>query len=162
VGEGPYRSTLEASVAKWQLEADVSFLGAISPHEVADVLRQTDVFCLPSFAEGVPIVIMEAMAMQLPVVTSRVMGIPELVEDGVSGRLVRPGSTDDLVDALSELLADPDLRRRLGRAAQARVKAEFDLRANAKRLCSLYSELLQDDANARYSSSAGASARSQR
>lgn len=145
VGDGPNRAELESQVRKWGVDHEVSFLGALSPPQVAEVLRRTDVFCLPSFAEGVPIVLMEAMAMQLPVISSRVMGVPELIEDGVSGRLIRPGSSDDLVGALSQLLGDPDLRRRLGQAARARVSTEFDLRINARRLCSLYRELLDDE-----------------
>lgn len=149
VGDGPDRRTLESEATKWGLDNDVSFLGAVAPSEVAQVLRDTGVFCLPSFAEGVPIVLMEAMAMELPAISSRVMGIPELIDDGVSGRLVRPGSIDDLVEALSELLSDPDLRRRLGHAARARVAGEFDLHTNARRLCVLYTELLRDEANVR-------------
>jgi len=149
VGDGPDRAALESEATRRGLRGEVSFLGALSPPQVAQTLRETDVFCLPSFAEGVPIVLMEAMAMQLPVITSRVMGIPELVEDGVSGRLIRPGSSEDLVEALAELLSDPELRRRLGQAARARVAAEFELRANVRRLWSIYTELLPDTANPR-------------
>ena len=75
-------------------------------------------------------------------IASRVMGIPELIEDQVSGRLVAPGSLPDLADALSELVADADERRRLGRAARTRVASEFELTANADRLRGLYEELL--------------------
>jgi glycosyltransferase involved in cell wall biosynthesis len=162
VGDGPQREALEAHARNVGVGAAVSFLGAVSHPRVEEVLRETDVFCLPSFAEGVPIVLMEAMAMQLAVISTRVMGIPELIEDGVSGRLIRPGSIEDLTEALSELAADPDLRRRFGRAARARVAAEFDLHANTHILRQLYARLLPDAANSRYSSSAGVSARSQR
>ena len=75
-------------------------------------------------------------------IASRVMVIPELIEDQVSGRLVAPGSLADLADALSELVSDADARRRLGHAARTRVASRFELRANASRLRGAYEELL--------------------
>lgn len=142
VGDGPERESLRALAAKLGLGADVSFLGAVAHTQVDEVLRRTDIFCLPSFAEGVPIVLMEAMALGLPVISTRVMGIPELVQDGVSGRLVSPGSADELGRAIAELAADPDLRYRFGVAARERVASEFDLRANAVSLRRLYLDQL--------------------
>ena len=85
---------------------------------------------------------MEAMAMELPVVASRVMGIPELIEDGVTGRLVAPGSLSDLTGILSQLVADPAQCRRLGEGARRRVASDFELRSNAGRLRDVYEELL--------------------
>lgn len=142
VGDGPGRGSLEVLARQAGIGAAVQFLGAVAHTQVEEVLRRTDIFCLPSFAEGVPVVLMEAMALELPVISSRVMGIPELVEDGVSGRLVRPGSSDDLAHAIAELSGDPAMRLRLGIAARARVAAEFELRANARMLARLYAEQL--------------------
>lgn len=142
VGDGPEGTMLQALARQLNATEYVSFLGAVPHTEVAAILDRSDVFCLPSFAEGVPIVLMEAMAMALPVVACGVMGIPELISDGVTGRLVRPGSSDDLAAVLGSLIDDPDGRQRLGRAAQARVAAEFELRANAERLCGLYRRLV--------------------
>ena len=130
VGDGPQRERLERLVDASGLRDRVEFRGAVAHTEVERILHGADIFCLPSFAEGVPIVLMEAMAMELPVVACRVMGIPELIEDDVTGRLVRPGSRDALVDALSVLAADSDRRASLGRAARERVAAEFELRSN--------------------------------
>ena len=73
--------------------------------DIASYYRDADVFCLPSFAEGLPVVLMEAMATGRPVVATRITGIPELVEDGVSGFLVAPGSVEQLVGALERLAA---------------------------------------------------------
>lgn len=141
-GDGPERASLKQLAAELGVTGQVEFLGAIPHTAVDELLRRTDVFCLPSFAEGVPIVLMEAMAMELPVIASRVMGIPELIEDRVSGRLVAPGSLPELADALSELVADADERRRLGHAARTRVASEFELRGNACRLRGVYEEQL--------------------
>ncbi|MBV9604079.1 MAG: glycosyltransferase, partial [Solirubrobacterales bacterium] len=100
--------------------------------------QQADMFCLPSFAEGLPGVLMEAMAMGLPVIATRIMGIPEIVEDGVSGRLVAPGRADALAGALLELLGDPELRSSMGKAGRRRVEKEYDIRRSASALAQLY------------------------
>ena len=142
VGDGPQRERLERLVDASGLRDRVEFRGAVAHTEVERILHGADIFCLPSFAEGVPIVLMEAMAMELPVVACRVMGIPELIEDDVTGRLVRPGSRDALVNALSVLAADSDRRASFGRAARERVAAEFELRNNVVQLRDVYSEYL--------------------
>jgi colanic acid/amylovoran biosynthesis glycosyltransferase len=145
-GDGPERPALEQLATELRVADRIEFLGAVPHTDVDELLRRTDIFCLPSFAEGVPIVLMEAMAMELPVVASRVMGIPELIEDRVSGRLVAPGSLSNLVDALSDLVSDPDQRRQLGRAGRTQVASQFELRANAERLREVYGELLGSQA----------------
>lgn len=139
-GDGPERHRLERMAHDRGLAARVDFLGAIAHTRVRDLLDHTDLFCLPSFAEGVPIVLMEAMAMEIPVVACRVMGIPELVQDGISGCLVSPGSAADLVMVLSALASEPDRRRTLGRAARERVRAAFDLDENARRLKQVFDD----------------------
>jgi glycosyltransferase involved in cell wall biosynthesis len=141
-GDGPQRASLETLTQSLRVSEQVRFAGAVAHTEVAEILRDSDVFCLPSFAEGVPVVLMEAMAMQLPVVACRVMGIPELIDDGVNGRLVRPGSRADLADALTSLAIGPEQRIALGRAARERVAAEFDLQANARQLHERFSQHL--------------------
>jgi colanic acid/amylovoran biosynthesis glycosyltransferase len=92
VGDGPDRAALEAQARG----LDVEFTGAVGQDRIRELYAAADVFCLPSFAEGVPVVLMEAMASGLPVVTTRVMGIPELVDEV----LVPPGRSDALADAL--------------------------------------------------------------
>jgi glycosyltransferase involved in cell wall biosynthesis len=103
-----------------------------------------DVFCLPTFAEGLPIVLMEAMATELPVVTTPVAGIPELVEDRVTGRIVAPSDAGQLADALEELGREPELARRLGVAGREKVLAEFDIRDAAAELERLFGGLAGD------------------
>ena len=137
VGDGPDRTALEAEVAERGLQNRVTFLGYKSQAEVAEELAQTDVFVLPSFAEGVPVVLMEAMAAQVPVVTTRIAGVPELVEDGVSGRLVPPGDVDAFTEAFDALLSNPDQRAAFGAAGRAKVMAEYDAATEAAWLSQL-------------------------
>jgi glycosyltransferase involved in cell wall biosynthesis len=97
--------------------------------------------------EGIPNVLKEAMACELPVVASASGGIPELVEDGVSGFLLPPGDAAALAAALERLAADPALRRRLGRGGRARILADFDLRRSAARRAELFSGILVPGTN---------------
>lgn len=137
IGDGPDRTALEAEVAQRGLQDRVVFLGYRSQAEVAEELAQADVFVLPSFAEGVPVVLMEAMAAQVPVVTTRIAGVPELVQDGVSGRLVPPGEASAFTEALAELLSDADMRKTFGLAGRAHVLAEHDAAREARWLSQL-------------------------
>ena len=98
-----------------------------STQEVADVLK----IC---HAEGVPVVLMEAMASGLPVVTTRIAGVPELVQDGVSGLLVPPGDADALADALTKVLDDPDTATAMGQQGRKKVVADFSATTEAMRL----------------------------
>ncbi len=126
VGDGPSRALLEARVAELGLEDVIHFVGPVAPDAVRGWLEQADVFCLPSFAEGIPVSIMEAFAIGVPVVASAVGGIPELVVDGVTGRLVVPGRPDALADAIEALL-DGQQRSEMAVAARRRVEQRHDL-----------------------------------
>ena len=131
VGDGTDRARLEARASLPDLAGAVTFTGYRAQAEVARELAACDVFVLPSFAEGVPVVLMEAMASRRPVVATRVAGVAELVEDGVSGHLVAPGDPAALTKAIEALLADPVTRTRMGEAGRRRVEAEFDARREA-------------------------------
>ena len=119
----------------------MTFAGAAGSHQLRDLYARADVFCLPSFGEGVPIVLMEAMAMRLPVVTTHIAGIPELVDHDVSGLLLPPGRVDALAAALTRLAADPELRARMGEAGRRKVETEFESGASARELRELLVEL---------------------
>jgi glycosyltransferase involved in cell wall biosynthesis len=106
--------------------------------DVPALLAGCDVFCLPSTLEGLPLVVLEAMAQGKPVVASAVGGTPELVVDGETGLLVPPGDEEALADALDTLMRDPDRARRMGEAGLARVRAEFDADALTARVLTLY------------------------
>jgi colanic acid/amylovoran biosynthesis glycosyltransferase len=126
VGEGPARPEIERSVAELGLGDHVSLVGAVPSDEARAHYHRADVFCLPSFAEGVPVVLMEAMSCGLPVVTTYITGIPELVTDGVEGCTVTPGRADRVADAL-RTLTDPARRRAMGEAGRQKVEREFDI-----------------------------------
>jgi glycosyltransferase involved in cell wall biosynthesis len=134
VGDGPARGEFETAAASLALTHNVRFVGAVGQDEIRRYYERADIFCLPSFAEGIPVVAMEAMAMELPVVTTRIMGIPELVEDGEEGLLVAPGRADQLTDGLRKLVREPRERRRMGAAGRRRVMRDFDVRHSARRL----------------------------
>jgi glycosyltransferase involved in cell wall biosynthesis len=143
VGDGPDRPMLEKRAADEGVADLVRFAGLLPRGEVAARLSRTSAVVAPSVPtregkrEGIPVVLMEAMAAGRPVVSSRLSGIPELVEDGVSGLLTAPGDALAIADALERLASDPSLRRRLGDAARAKVQAEFDVRRSAARLLEL-------------------------
>ena len=113
-GDGPLRGTLEGEVRRRGLSSTVHLLGALGQDDVLDLYAWADVFCLPSFREGLPVVLMEAMATGLPVLTTPIAGIPELVDDGLTGLSVPPGRPDLLADALLALAGDPARRQSLG------------------------------------------------
>ena len=127
IGDGPERAACEARVAELGLAGRVTFHGYKASDEVAAMLRHADMLVLPSFAEGVPVVLMEAMASGIPVIASQVAGVGELVETGVSGFTIPAGDLDTLAARLDTLLSDPGLRARMGAAGRAKVAAEFDL-----------------------------------
>ena len=107
VGSGPLEVSLRRSAERLGIAGRVSFTGAVGQDDMAGYYAKADVFCLPSLAEGLPVVLMEAMATGRPVVATRIMGIPELVEEGASGFLVAPGDIDELAGALGELAGFP-------------------------------------------------------
>ncbi len=135
VGDGELRQSLEAEAAGLD---NVHFTGAIGQAEVAAELAKSALFILPSHAEGVPVVLMEAMAAGRPVVTTRITGVPELVEDGVSGVLIAPGDVDALTAAIDAVLQDRDGAIRFGEAGRAKVAADFDVQREARRLRALF------------------------
>jgi colanic acid/amylovoran biosynthesis glycosyltransferase len=138
VGDGPDRDRLAGRIRELGLVERVRLVGPASQERVRELYSGATVFCLPSFSEGVPVVLMEAMATGLPVVATRITGIPELVEEGRSGFLVPPGRPDLLANSLERALrADPAERREMGAAGRARVEAEFNQAHSAERLLEL-------------------------
>lgn len=129
-GGGELGGSLAAHARALGVADRVALVGALNHREVADLYCRADVFVLASFAEGIPVVLMEAMAAGLPCVATRITGIPELVRDGVDGVLVTPSDVDDLTGALARLAGDAGLRARLGAAGQVRVAQEYDLARN--------------------------------
>lgn len=138
VGDGPERRNLEGFVEAHGLSNHVVFEGFVNQDQLSDLYRECDVFVLPSFAEGVPVVLMESMAREIPCIATWVGGVPDLIRDGVDGLLVAPGDADSLAVAIRRLLDDPELRRRLGTQARQRILQKYDLRKNVGQLAGIF------------------------
>lgn len=144
VGEGPLRSELEARRDALGLDADrVRFLGSRS--DVADLLRTVDGYAMSSAWEGLPLVLLEAAASGVPIVATRVGGNDEIVQDGVSGRLVPPGDAAALAEAMRETMAmTTEQRAAWGRAGRATIEREFDIERVVDAWTALYGSLWHD------------------
>jgi len=138
IGDGRERAGLENKVDEWALRKNVLFLGHRT--DVPDLLRCSDMFVLPSWAEGLPNVVLEALAAGLPVVATRVGGIPEIIEDGANGLLVAPKDPSALAVAILRLLRDKELAERLAREGQARVCDRFSFDRVLQQVKGLYEE----------------------
>lgn len=142
VGDGELRGALAASAATLRIQDRVHFLGA--RRDLGNILASVDLFAMPSYWEGLPLSMVLAMGAGLPVVASRVAGIPEVVTDGVSGLLVTPGDTADLAAALNRLVHDDTLRVRLGQEALAFVRPRFGVDGYVASMSALYDRLLAE------------------
>jgi glycosyltransferase involved in cell wall biosynthesis len=142
-GSGPDEASLREHAVRSAAGECVVFEGAINQDRIRDFYAAADAFCLPSFAEGVPVVLMEAMAMELPCVTTHIAGIPELIRDGIDGLLAPPSDLDALANALARLMDDAELRQRMGKSGRARVVEHFDLRRSVERLARIFAERVQ-------------------
>lgn len=166
IGEGPQRRTLEALVTSEGVGEEVTLAGALSQVEVIRQYARSDLFVLPCLVrslnlpdheadvvkaleawfegktslikDGIPNVLVEAMAMGIPVVSTNISGIPELVENGKNGLLVRPRQPEQLAETIECLLVDPALRTRLGECGAAEVRRRFDRKKNASVLCEIF------------------------
>lgn len=139
IGDGPLRPQLEQSICTLQLEQHVELLGWMSSVQVRAAIREARALVLPSFAEGLPVVLMEALALGRPVITTYVAGIPELVTDGVSGWLVPAGSVDRLADAIRLCLNTPDkLMVIMGERGRKRVLEQHDIVWECSKLAALF------------------------
>ncbi len=150
VGDGPQRRAIETQIEAAGLGDAVRLHGNLPRPEVSRMMAAADIFCLASVPtrdgkrEGIPVVLMEAMATGLPVVSSRLSGISELVEDGVVGVLVEPRDSLGLAAALEQLAGDRERRHALGQAGRRRVEMHFDLHQNARRLAALFAHARQE------------------
>jgi len=134
VGDGPYRGELEAATRARGIAESVSFAGELPPAAVRGELEAADIFCMASFSEGLPVSLMEAMAVGAPCITTWIAGIPELAENEVTALTVPPARADALAAAIARLVREPELRLRLARAARERVEQSHDLAACAARV----------------------------
>ena len=126
IGDGDMRATVESEIARLRLERHVEILGWKSEQEIIDELDSTDIFVLPSFAEGLPVVIMEALAREVPVISTYVAGIPELVQSGKTGWLVSAGDPHALSNCMvTALNTSAQEKKKLGSCGRQKIISEF-------------------------------------
>jgi glycosyltransferase involved in cell wall biosynthesis len=134
IGGGPELDSLQRFVVSNQLADSVNFTKALSHPETLAQLRRADLFALASFAEGIPVALMEAMSLGLPCISTNIAGIPELIRTGVDGLLVPPANAAALASALESLILDSGLRRSLGASARQRIINQYNLPLNQELL----------------------------
>jgi glycosyltransferase involved in cell wall biosynthesis len=138
VGDGPERAALESLVREQGIESRVSFSGAVGQDRIQSHFDNADVMVISSFMEGVPVVLMEAMAKGRAVLATAVGGIPELVTPGLSGELVPPGSSDAIREGILRLHAARSSLDAYGRAGRAKIEAEFSIEQTADQMAALF------------------------
>jgi colanic acid/amylovoran biosynthesis glycosyltransferase len=138
VGDGPDRQDLENEVKRRGLTEQVIFEGAVNQDRILEFYTSADVFVLASFAEGLPVVLMEAMAMEIPCVTTHITGVPELIKTRSEGILVAPSEVEALTSAIAELMDKPDFRRQLGETGRRQVLQNYELQRNTERLADIF------------------------
>jgi glycosyltransferase involved in cell wall biosynthesis len=141
VGDGPEGNALRAAVTRLNIDAQVRFLGRLDERATLAAIAAADMLVLPSFMEGLPVVLMEAMALGVPVIATRVAGIPELVRDAVGGLLFDPADWTALADAIARLAADPALRERLALGGRDRVEQAFAIERAVAPLPNLFKDV---------------------
>ena len=140
VGDGPDRARVWERVCELGLQDSVSLTGYLSNPE--RVLEEADLMVLPSHTEGLPNVVLEALAMQVPVLATSVGGTPEIVTEGETGRLVPPRSPEALAAAIRAFLTDPRPYKRMAEQGRTLVQEQFDFKTRTRRLESIYAELV--------------------
>jgi glycosyltransferase involved in cell wall biosynthesis len=140
-GDGPLGDELKSQAKQLGLAEKVIFPGF--RNDMPAVIAAMDLFVMSSLHEGIPVVLLEAMALARPVVVTAVGGIVEVVQDGRSGRLVQPGNARELAEACKKLIRDPDSRTRLGLAAADRVRSEFTRQNQSRRLIEVYGTMIK-------------------
>lgn len=140
VGDGPDKNALEQFTVSSSLSGSVTFTGALGQDKVHNYYDKADLFVLASFAEGVPVVLMEAMAKEIPVISTRITGIPELIEHEHDGLLATPGDREDLALQIRKLLNNPDRRRELGKAGRNKVISLYNQHINNQQMVNIFHE----------------------
>ena len=142
VGDGPDRAWLEREASALKVADKVIFEGRVDQDGLMTLYAETDIFVLTSLAEGIPMVLMEAMAMEIPCIAPQITGIPELIENGMDGMLFPVADVEHLVRVIRCLLESPDLRLKIGQRARARVQRDYDMALNTERFAALLQQQL--------------------
>lgn len=142
VGDGPLYCALKTLSESLNIEQNTLFVG--HQDTVEEFILAMDIFVLPSVHEGIPLALLEAMALRRPVVATQVGGIVEVIDHGVNGKLVLPGDSVALANSVEELIENPSLAAKLARAGQDRIREEFNAEVMAERTAGVYKELMCD------------------
>jgi glycosyltransferase involved in cell wall biosynthesis len=140
VGMGPDQQSLKNYAESLDIMSQVMFTGAIDQDHILAYYNLADIFVLPSFAEGLPVVLMEAMAMEIPCITTAITGVPELIQHGQNGILVSASDTEGLTQAIKQLAENQELRQQLGKAGRLKIVSDYELHKNT---LYLYEKLIQ-------------------
>ena len=143
VGEGKQRPELQSLISDLDLDDHVQLLGHRT--DIIDLYQAMDVFALSSLREGLPNAVLEALAMETPVVATRIAGVPRLIEDGRTGRLVEPDNVEELARAIQQMLSQPEECQRLAAAGRRLIEEQYSFRQRMQRVAQLYDELLAHD-----------------
>jgi len=141
LGEGPFESRLKEQCQGLGIEKNVKFLGLVN--NVRKYLAMSDIFVFPSFQEGFPNSVLEAMACGLPVIATRIGGIVDVIKDEENGLLVEPGNANQLADALKRLICDAEYASALGRNALKTIRKNYDINVIANEYIDLYTGLMK-------------------
>ncbi len=142
-GSGELRSQLEKLTEQLGLTRNISFLGAVEHRQVPEILKNVDIFVMPSVREEFGVAAVEAQAMEIPVVATQVGGLPEVVRDGITGILVEPRNPAQLATAIIELIENPENRREMGKEGRKHVLSHYRWEDNAALMDDLYKSVLE-------------------
>ena len=144
VGDGPMRPLIEKLIIELDLANEVTLAGAQNHDKVLDYYRRSNAFVCSSYAEGLPVVLMEAMAMEIPCISTWITGIPELIRDNIDGLLIPPASPEAIADAIERLIIEPGLAERIGKASRARIEDKYNLSKNVGALSDAFEKFVRD------------------
>jgi len=143
VGDGPDMKKLKKEVVRCGLDSQIVFRGSLNQDEVLKAYKKADFFALASFSEGIPVALMEAMSMEIPCIATHIAGIPELIRHGIDGLLVPPVNAEEIASSIANLINNPDLRKKLGKAGRKRVLEKYEQDRNVEHLGNIFTRRLQ-------------------
>lgn len=144
IGDGPMRTVLDQQVQAQNLKDHIVLEGPLNHECVHEMLRAADIFAMASLAEGIPVALMEAMAMGIPCIATTLEGVQELIENKIDGLLCPPADVRALIQTMAQLMDAPALRRELGAAGRRRVAKEYDISRNINQLSEVFRSYLSD------------------
>ena len=145
IGDGPERKKIEKMINELSLTKTVQLLGPKTQSEVKKFLRNADCYIQTSVSEGIPVALMEALACELPVISTNITGIPELVIHGKTGILIPPKDEVAIVDAITFIKNNPAIAKKYGKAGRNYIETEYNLQKNVGKLIDLFQAKIFED-----------------